>query len=133
VTLLQPSDYSIEHVLPLRPGAKSEWRRWFPDAEEREACTESLGNLVVVTKAQNEKARNKEFARKREIYRGFDDAPVLPITRDAVEVGVWRAGEIRAREARLMELIRDTWNIDLPGGQVRIDHADPMRLRSDVA
>jgi hypothetical protein len=92
-----------------------------------------LGNLVVVTKAQNEKARNKEFARKREIYRGFDDAPVLPITRDAVEVAAWRAGEIRAREARLMELIRDTWNIDLPGTQVRVDHADPMRLRSDVA
>jgi hypothetical protein len=133
VTLLQPSDYSIEHVLPLRPGAKSEWRRWFPDAEEREACTESLGNLVVVTKAQNEKARNKEFARKREIYRGFDDAPVLPITRDAVEVAAWRASEIRAREARLLELIRDTWNIDLPGTQVRVDHADPMRLRSDVA
>jgi hypothetical protein len=124
VTLLEPSDYSIEHVLPLRPGAKSEWRRWFPDGEEREACTESLGNLVIVTKSQNEKARNKEFARKREIYRGFDDTPVLPITRDAVEAGAWRAQEIRAREAKLMDLIRDTWGIDLPANQA---------LRSDVA
>ena len=79
-----------------------------------------------MTKAQNEKARNKEFARKREIYRGFDDTPVLPITRDAVEATVWRAAEIRAREAKLMELIRDTWNIDLPGAQVR-------EQRSDVA
>ncbi len=126
VTLLNPGDYSIEHVLPLRPASRSEWRRWFPDAEEREACTESLGNLVIVTKAQNEKARNKEFARKREIYRGFDDTPVLPITRDAVEATVWRAAEIRAREAKLMELIRDTWNIDLPRAQVR-------EQRSDVA
>jgi len=126
VTLLNPGDYSIEHVLPLRPASRSEWRRWFPDAEEREACTESLGNLVIVTKAQNERARNKEFARKREIYRGFDDTPVLPITRDAVEATVWRAAEIRAREAKLMELIRDTWNIDLPGAQVR-------EQRSDVA
>jgi hypothetical protein len=124
VTLLEPSDYSIEHVLPLRPGAKSEWRRWFPDSEEREACTESLGNLVIVTKGQNEKARNKEFARKREIYRGFDDKPVLPITRDAVEASAWRAQEIRAREAKLMDLIRDTWGIDLP---------DTQALRSDVA
>ncbi len=132
VTLLNPGDYSIEHVLPLRPASKSEWRRWFPDAEEREACTESLGNLVIVTKAQNEKARNKEFARKREIYRGFDDTPVLPITRDAVEATVWRAAEIRAREAKLMELIRDTWNIDLPGAQVR-EQPERMPLRSDVA
>jgi hypothetical protein len=124
VTLLEPSDYSIEHVLPLRPGAKSEWRRWFPDSEEREACTESLGNLVIVTKGQNEKARNKEFARKREIYRGFDDKPVLPITRDAVEASAWRAQEIRAREVKLLDLIRDTWGIDLPSTQA---------LRSDVA
>jgi hypothetical protein len=86
-----------------------------------------------VTKTQNEKARNKEFARKREIYRGFDDTPVLPITRDAVEATVWRATEIRAREAKLMELIRDTWGIDLPGTQVRGDQPDRMPLRSDVA
>ena len=124
VTLLEPSDYSIEHVLPLRPGAKSEWRRWFPDGEERESCTDSLGNLVIVTKSQNEKARNKEFARKREIYRGFDDKPVLAITRDALEASGWRAQEIRAREAKLMDLIRETWGIDLPGTQA---------LRSDVA
>ena len=44
-TLLDPKDYSVEHVLPQRPGATSEWRRWFADAEEREICTESLGNL----------------------------------------------------------------------------------------
>ena len=42
-TLLDPKDYSVEHVLPQRPGATSEWRRWFADAEEREICTESLG------------------------------------------------------------------------------------------
>jgi hypothetical protein len=132
VTLLYPGDYSIEHVLPLRPASKSEWRRWFPDAEEREACTESLGNLVIVTKGQNEKARNKEFARKREIYHGFEDTPVLPITRDAVEATVWRAAEIRAREAKLMELIRDTWNIDLPVTHVR-EQRERMPLRSEVA
>ncbi len=85
-TLLDPKDYSVEHVLPQRPGATSEWRRWFADAEEREACTESMGNLVAVTQKQNDRARNQEFSRKREIYRGTDDdPPVLAITRDVVE------------------------------------------------
>jgi hypothetical protein len=138
VTLLDPRDYSVEHVLPQRPGATSEWRRWFPDAEEREACTESLGNLVVVTQKQNDKARNQEFARKREIYRGTDDTPVLPITREAVEAGFWRATEIRSREARLMGLIRDIWGIELPGaqgarGEQRDRNSDRLPLRSDVA
>jgi hypothetical protein len=115
-TLLDPSDYSVEHVLPQRPGAASEWRRWFLDGEEREVCTESLGNLVVVTQKQNDRARNQEFARKREIYRGtVDDPPVLPITRDTVEASVWRADEIRAREAKLLGHIRDIWGIEVQG------------------
>jgi hypothetical protein len=115
-TLLDPADYSVEHVLPQRPGASSEWRRWFPDAEEREMCTESLGNLVAVTQKQNDRARNQEFGRKREIYRGtVDDPPVLPIARDAVEASVWRAPEIRAREEMLLGLVRDIWGIEVTG------------------
>jgi hypothetical protein len=124
-TVLDPKDYSIEHVLPQRPGAASEWRRWFADAEERELCTESLGNLVCVTQKQNDRARNQEFARKREIYRGtVDDPPVLAITRDAVDASVWRAAEIRAREEKLLGLMRDIWGIEIAGTQ---------GARSDVA
>ncbi|MFA6139106.1 MAG: DUF262 domain-containing HNH endonuclease family protein [Hyphomicrobium sp.] len=117
-TLLDPKDYSVEHVLPQRPGATSEWRRWFADAEEREICTESLGNLVAVTQKQNDRARNQEFARKREIYRGTDDdPPVLAITRDVVDANVWRADDIRAREAKLLGLMRDIWGIDVAAMQ----------------
>jgi hypothetical protein len=115
-TVLDPKDYSVEHVLPQRPGATSEWRRWFADAEEREICTESLGNLVAVTQKQNDRARNQEFSRKREIYRGTDeDLPVLAITRDAVEASVWRVEEIRAREAKLLGLIREIWGVEIGG------------------
>lgn len=137
-TVLDAKDYSVEHVLPQRPGASSEWRRWFPDAEERETCTESLGNLVAVTQKQNDRARNQEFARKREVYRGgSDDPPVLAITRDAVEASVWRASEIRAREAKLLGLIRDIWGIEVAGmggrGEQRDANADRLPLTSDVA
>jgi hypothetical protein len=126
-TILDPKDYSVEHVLPQRPGATSEWRRWFADGEEREICTESLGNLVAVTQKQNDRARNQEFYRKREIYRGMDDdPPVLAITRDVVDSNVWRAGDIRAREAKLLALMREIWAIDIAGMQ---GHG----TRSDVA
>ena len=117
-TLLDPRDYSVEHVLPQRPGATSEWRRWFVDSEERESCIDSLGNLVAVTQKQNDRARNQEFARKQEIYRGTgDDTPVLPITREAVEATSWRAPEIRAREARLLGIIGDIWDIEIAGAR----------------
>ena len=128
-TILDPKDYSVEHVLPQRPGATSEWRRWYSDGEEREVCTESLGNLVAVTQKQNDRARNQEFYRKREIYRGMDDdPPVLAITRDVVECNVWRAGDIRAREAKLLALMREIWGIDIAGMQ-----GQGHGTRSDVA
>jgi len=129
-TLLDPKDYSVEHVLPQRPGANSEWRRWFPDAAEREVCTESIGNLVAVTQKQNDRARNQEFARKKEIYRGTDDdPPVLAIARDAVEAEVWSPVEIRAREARLFALMHEIWGVEVAGMTARSGNA----LRSDVA
>jgi hypothetical protein len=131
-TLLDPRDYSVEHVLPQRPGSASEWRRWFVDAEEREACTESIGNLVIVTHGQNDRARNRDFARKQEIYCGPDDPPVLPITRDAVDSSVWRATEIRAREARLLGLIRDLWSVDVGKQREPQRNADSVPA-SDVA
>ncbi len=94
-------------------------------------CTESLGNLVVVTQKQNDRARNQEFARKREIYRGTgDDTPVLPITRDAVDASVWRAAEIRAREAKLLGLVRDIWGIEVSG---LLAARDEQRERNAVA
>lgn len=135
-TLLDPRDYSVEHVLPQRPGSSSEWRRWFVDAEEREVCTESIGNLVVVTHKQNDRARNQDFGRKQEIYRGAEDPPVLPITRDALDSAAWRATEIRAREERLLGIIRDIWSIEVGKQAARGEpqrNTDQMPLRSDVA
>ena len=51
---------------------------------------------------------------------------MLAITRDAVEASVWRADEIRAREAKLFGLIRDTWGVEVAGMQ-------GVGTRSDVA
>ena len=48
---LESEGLTVEHVLPRKHGAGSEWRRWFPDPDERNTCTESLGNLVLATKA----------------------------------------------------------------------------------
>ena len=59
-------ELTVEHVLPRKHGTGSAWRVCFPDAQEREHCTEALGNLVLVTKSQNDKAGNLDFARKHD-------------------------------------------------------------------
>jgi hypothetical protein len=114
VTAADPENYTIEHVLPQRPSATSEWRRWFPNAEERNISTESLGNLVLITQKQNDKARNVSFAEKKKIYGAPEPrAPLLAITRDVLMVEEWRRFEIEAREDRLLKVLEQIWRLDL--------------------
>lgn len=114
ISHLDPNGYTIEHVLPQRPPSSSEWRKWFPAAEMRSQCTESLGNLVLITQAQNDKARNALFSEKKKI---FAQGSVLPITRDVLACEEWHKFEIDAREEHLLGIIRRIWRIDLPGGR----------------
>ena len=110
-TPVNPDDYTIEHILPQRPPASSEWRKWFPTAEERTRFTESLGNLVLVTQRQNDKAKNANFFEKKKI---FSEGDVLPITADVLKCAEWHPFEIEAREEHLLDVIRSTWRVDLP-------------------
>ncbi len=120
LTPVEPTDWSVEHVLPSRPSASSDWRQLFPNAEERDACTKSLGNLVLVSQKQNLSAKNGTLARKQEIYRTPDAGmPILRLTEDAITAKSWTPDDVRAREERLLAVLAKTWNLDLAGAAVR--------------
>jgi hypothetical protein len=109
-----PEGFTIEHILPQRPSATSEWRRHFPTAEERSQCVESLGNLVLISQEQNDKARNASFLAKKEIYGGTGSGvPLQAITADVLKYDQWRREEIEEREYRLLAMISDLWRIDV--------------------
>jgi hypothetical protein len=115
ISLSLPGDMTVEHVLPRKLSTNSQWRLWFPDPEEREQCTESLGNLVLVTKAQNDRAGNLEFARKHDIYFGKPAAPIPPINADLQGHSEWKAEHIKAREAKLLAQIEALWSFGVAG------------------
>src|SRR5262245_58834121 len=56
-----PEDATLEHVLPQRPSAKSEWLRLYPNVTSRKAVRELLGNYALLTGKLNTSARNHEF------------------------------------------------------------------------
>jgi hypothetical protein len=127
LSLSLPIDMTVEHVLPRKLSARSEWRTWFSDPEEREQCTEALGNLVLVTKAQNDKASNLTFARKQEIYFNTPGVPVALINEDLRSHRVWTAEEIRQRDAQLRGRVEARWNFMTSG--VPAHFADPAGAR----
>lgn len=114
-------DLTVEHLLPRKPAANSRWREWFPDPVERGRCTESLGNLVLMTKAQNDKAGNLDFARKQDVLFKNGSGRALPVNDYVRRQSEWKAEQIREREAEILHHLDRLWQI----GQARA-HAVPM-------
>jgi hypothetical protein len=106
---LDADDLTVEHLLPRKPGVNSPWRALFPDPADRERCAESLGNLVLVSKVQNDRAGNLDFARKREVL--FGPGPQLPINEFVSRQSQWTAQEIETREAELLQILDQIWQI----------------------
>lgn len=107
---LDPASFTVEHVLPQKPGQNSQWREWFPDPEERNTCVQSLGNMILVSRHKNEEARNLDLARKLAIYFGEKgEQPVL--TREIEGLNEWRPADVKRREERLMGVLSGLWGI----------------------
>jgi hypothetical protein len=127
--MVDPDLYTIEHVLPQRPAASSPWRQMFASAEERSQLVDSLGNLVLITQQENDRARNASWDEKRQIYgKASAKAPLLAVTRDVLDESEWRKSQIEAREMRLFGAIDRLWRIDLlaqrPGGRATAKPTD---------
>jgi len=108
---LDPAALTVEHVLPQKPARASQWREWFPKADERERCTQSIGNLILVSRDENEQARNLELAHKLRIYFDTDPERQPHITRDIEGTVEWRPADVRLREERLTALLNDHWRL----------------------
>jgi Protein of unknown function DUF262/Protein of unknown function (DUF1524) len=128
-----PDRYTIEHILPQRPSATSEWRKLFPTSEDRSQCVESLGNLVLISQEQNDRARNASFEAKKAIYAVATAAlPLLAITADVLGESEWRREDIERREQRLLTMIANLWRIDiLPSKGSNRQAADSLDLSGD--
>ena len=109
---LDADELTVEHLLPRKPGINSPWRALFPDPADRERYTESLGNLVLVSKAQNDRAGNLDFARKREVL--FGTGPQLPVNEFVRRQTQWTGQEIETREAELLRILDQIWQIGAP-------------------
>ncbi|MFA5955518.1 DUF262 domain-containing protein [Hyphomicrobium sp.] len=124
--MVDPDLYTIEHVLPQRPAASSSWRNVFASTEERAQLVESLGNLVLITQQENDRARNASWDDKKAIYaKGSTKVPLLAITRGVLEEAEWRKPQIEARELRLIGVIDRLWRVDLLGQRSAVREAPP--------
>ena len=104
VTLLP--DATVEHVFPKRPGTGSQWLRDFnsPAAVE---LRHGLGNLALLNGADQNHAKNSDFAAKRLVFAGSE----FVMTRLLSEASAWTPGDVRRRTEALIAILLKSWGL----------------------
>lgn len=99
----------------------------FADSRDRERCSESIGNLVLLSQTTNAQVRNLDFPDKKQILS--QAAGLATIKREALMTETWDAETIMSREQRLMGIVRGVLCLDPSGRQgqscARRGHAFP--------
>jgi len=107
--LRMTDDVTVEHVLPKSGGAY--WEARFPDKVRRSDAAHLLGNLVLVTHAQNTLADTKPYPEKRKIFFNTPGAPIHQVTRDIVSIDEWTLNAIEERHERLVRILCEDWGL----------------------
>jgi len=103
---------SLEHVLPQTPPDGSDWLQWFPDANEREAWTHRLANLVPLDRNKNSSASNYDFAKKKDVYfKGKGTASPFVLTQEVRSESEWTPALLAERQRRLVDILRSHWGL----------------------
>jgi uncharacterized protein with ParB-like and HNH nuclease domain len=100
----------IEHILPQKP-EDEEWKKLFNE-EEREALTDCIGNLTLLSGRKNIQASNRIFSLKKETYKLRDGLTTsFVITQKISEYSVWDKNAIEKRKEELINFIEKYLNI----------------------
>ncbi|GAB4348175.1 MAG: DUF262 domain-containing protein [Immundisolibacter sp.] len=106
---------SLEHVLPQTPPDGSDWLKWFPDENEREAWTHRLANLVPLDRNKNSSASNYDFAKKKNVYfKGKGTASPFVLTQEVRSEDKWTPAMLIERQERLVGVLKKHWSLDVP-------------------
>ncbi len=101
-------EVTIEHILPRNPHGCKEWLALFRSPDGCRAHHQKLGNVVLLSGRDNQKAGTLSWEEKREILRG---SPFL-LALDAAKETDWTAQTITRRTETLINLLLASF--DLP-------------------
>ena len=100
---------SVEHVLPQKPAANSEWARWFPkDLQGR--YIHRLGNLVLLSRHKNYDANNYDFTKKKTIYFSNHGSSPFVLTSHVIHADKWTPDVVDRRQRELVSRLASYWN-----------------------
>lgn len=91
----------VEHILPKK--INDEWINF--NAEDHETYLWRIGNLTLLGQEYNNRAKNKGFDKKKEIYKKSE----IKMTRDLVTIDDWTTFTIVKRQEDFAEIALKIW------------------------
>lgn len=99
-------EITIEHVLPRRPLDGSSWWREFRDPDTVANYANRLGNLVLLSQTDNQRAGTADFADKRRVFAASGQRLAVDL---AASHETWSRRAIEARTEALIGVISGYW------------------------
>lgn len=102
---------TVEHVLPQSPAVDSQWARDFSQ-DDRDKWTHKLGNLLLLNRRTNSRARNYDFETKKEKYfTSKKGVAVFALTTQVISEPTWTPQVIERRQNELLDLLIREWDL----------------------
>jgi uncharacterized protein with ParB-like and HNH nuclease domain/predicted transport protein len=106
--LIDPGNYTIEHIMPQKADLTPEWRKELGDNWKllHEKYIHTLGNLTLTE--YNSELSCKSFKYKKGIEGGFDHSPLF-LNNYLAKLGSWSEKEINERAELLAAISVNLW------------------------
>ena len=106
---INPTDYTIEHVMPQNPNLSDEWKEELGEnwQEIQEKYLHTIGNLTLT--GYNPELRDRSFKKKKEHKPGGFRDSRLRLNNSLVQAEKWNEQAIRARAEELAEKACKIW------------------------
>ena len=102
--------------MPQNPAEDGEWVELFPDKEMRDAWTDRLANLVLLSRAKNSQAQNYAFDRKKAEYFARNGTSPFALTSQVLNANSWTPDDLATRQKVLLETCGKIWNLRTRAG-----------------
>ena len=104
------SDYQVEHIWPSNTKLLGLSEQ---EEEEHQRVLNKLGNLTIVSQADNKRLRDKPFHKKKLIFGDESKCPRPRIQTDLLEFpDRWGAESIKQREDEIVAFALRRWSVD---------------------
>lgn len=99
---------TIEHIYPRNPTTSSRWIIDFANPKEASQLRNSIGNLTLLTRAEQDRTKNYDFEIKQPVLA----SSVFALSRRLAARKTWRVDDVTENSSEVIDLLMKCWQLE---------------------